>query len=193
MRHRVEVGPLGRETSAGSAFRNLGIIGMRERFEILRTSLNRGCLDISLSVGMMRFNKADVFEEKFVAARRAQLTAFEEDADFWRRPVLIVGQDLDDDRDFVRGVTFKNDKLQLKFFVANTRAFFDCAFDGVAGDALLARFLDDRGETGVPRRISAAHFCGDHDFLHEFADDLAFLETRHFAFGVKPLTTHALT
>jgi hypothetical protein len=57
---------------------------------------------------------------------------------------------------------------------------------------LLARFVDDRGETGIPRRFSAAHFCGDHDFLHEFSDELTFFETGHFAFRVKPLTTHAL-
>ena len=188
----MQVGPLGNETSARRAFWNLSIVGMRERFEILRASFDRGRFDVGRGVGMMRFNEADVLEEKFVAARRAQLAALEEDADFRRGPVLVIGQHLHDHRDFVGRVTFENDKLQLKFFAADARAFFDRSFNGIAGHALLARFLDDGGEPGISRRISAAHFGGDHDFLHEFTDNLTFFETGHFAFRVKPLTTHAL-
>lgn len=62
LRHRVQIGPLGCETGARSALWNLGIIRMRERFEILCARLNRGGLNISRSVGVMRFNKTDVLK-----------------------------------------------------------------------------------------------------------------------------------
>jgi hypothetical protein len=42
----------------------------------------------------------------------------------------------------------------------------------------------------IPRRIGAAHFCRDHNFLHQFADDLTFLQTRDFALRMQPLPTH---
>ena len=122
---------------------------------------------------------------------RAELAALEEDANLRRGAVLVVGLHFNDHGHFVRRVAFENDLLQLQFFAANSRAFFDCALDHVARDALFARFFNDRGEARVAGGIGAAELGRDHDFLNQFAGGLAFLQTRHFALGMQPLSTHA--
>ncbi len=124
---------------------------------------------------MVRLDQPDVIEEEFVAPGRAQLSALEEDTNFRRRPILIIGQDLDDDRNFVRRVAFKDDLLQREFFGADARALFDRAFDDITRDARFARFLDRGEEARIAVRIGPAHLRGDHDFLHQLAGDLAFL------------------
>ena len=105
-------------------------------------------------VGMMRFDQADVVEEKFVAAGRAELAAFfEEDANFRRGAVVVVGQDLDDDRHLVRRVAFENDVLHHELIVANARAFLDGALDHVARHAGFARFVDHGRKPRVSRQV----------------------------------------
>ena len=49
--------------------------GVRERLDILRAGFDRGGFEIRVRVGMVRLDKADVVEEKLVAARRAELAA----------------------------------------------------------------------------------------------------------------------
>ena len=72
----------------------------------------------------MRFDQADVVEEKFVAAGSAELAAFfEQDANFRCGAIVVVGQDLDDDRHLVRRVALENDMLHDEFVGANARAF----------------------------------------------------------------------
>ena len=145
-----------------------------------------------MRIGMMRLDQTDVVEEKLVAPRRAELAALEEDANLRRGAVLVVGLHLHDHRHLVRRVAFEDDLFQLQFLAADARTFFDRALDHVARDALLARLFDDRGETRIPRRISAAELRGDHDLFDEFARRLPFFQTGDFAFCVQPLTTHAL-
>ncbi len=132
-----------------------------------------------------------MIKKKLVATRSAELTALEENADLRCGAVLIIGQDLHDHRYLARCVAFENDMLKFELFAPDSRAFLDRALNRVSGHALPARFLDHRREARVARGIAAAHLRGHHDFLHQFADSLAFLQTRHFPLGVQPLTTHA--
>src|SRR5215510_4357799 len=98
---------------------------------------------------MMGLDQADVIEKELVTSRCAELTAFKKNPDFRGGAVLVVGLHLNDYRHLVRGVAFKKDLFQLQLFTAHARAFLDCALDDVAGNALLARFFDDRGETRI--------------------------------------------
>ena len=142
-------------------------------------------------IGMVRFDQADVVEEKLVAAGSAELAAFlEEHANFRRGAVVVVGQDLDDDRHLVRRVTFEDDMLHDEFVVADARAFLDRALDHVARHAGFARFVDHGREPGIRGGLGAAELRGDHDFFHELSDELAFFQPGDFSFGVKPLATH---
>ena len=139
----------------------------------------------------MRFDQADVVEEKLVAARSAELAAFlEEDANLRRGAVVVVGQDLDDDRHLVRRVTFENDMLHHELVVADARAFLDGALDHVARHAGFARLVHDGRKPGFRGGLGPAELRGDHDFFHEFSDELAFFQPGDFSFGVKPLATH---
>ena len=162
-----------------------------EAARLLRAGLDRRRFDVGARIGMMRLDEADVIEEKFVAAGRAELAAFlEEDADFRRGAVVVVGQHLDDDRHFVRRVALEDDVLQDEFLVADAGAFLDGALDDVAGDARLARLFHGRGEPRISGRFGSAELGGDHDFFDEFADHLAFFQAGDFAFCVEPLASH---
>ena len=73
-----------------------------------------------------------MIEKKLVTAGRAKLPALlEEDADFRRGAVVIVGQDLDDNRHLVGRVTFKDDVLHHHFFAADACALLDRALDHI--------------------------------------------------------------
>ena len=133
-----------------------------------------------------------MIEQEFIAARRSKLTAFlEENPNLRCGPVVIIGQDLDYDRDFVRCVSFENDVFQRQFFVTDAGAFFDRPFDHVTGDACLTRFFAGGKKAGVPIWIGPAHLCCHHDFLHELAGDLALFQTGNFAFRMQPLAPHS--
>src|SRR6185503_9532041 len=127
------------------------------------------------------------------ASWSAELPAFlEEDANLRRGPVVVVGQDFDNDRHLVRRVTFENDMLHDELVVADARPFFDGALDDVARNAGPARLIHDGRQAGVSRRLRAAEFRRHHDFLHQLSDDLAFLQSGNFPFSVQPLATHTL-
>ena len=139
----------------------------------------------------MRLDEADVIEEELVAARRAELTAlFEKHADVRRGAVVVVGQDLDDHRHFVRRVALEDDVLHDELFVADARAFLDRALDHVAAHALPARLFHGGEEARIAVRIRAAELGGDHDFFDEFADRLAFFQAGDFTFCLEPLASH---
>ncbi len=187
----MEIGRGAYETRARCALRDLRVFRVREGREILRAGFDRGGFGVGLRVGVMGFDQADVIEEELVAPGRAELAAFEEDANLRGGAVFVVGLHFDDDRHFVRGVAFENDLLELEFFTADAGAFLDRALDHVAGHALLARFLHDGGEARVADGIGPAHFRGDHDFFDQFTGRLTFFEAGDLAFGVEPLTSHA--
>ena len=108
-------------------------------------------------VGVVGLDQADVVEEEFVAARRAELALAEEHADFRGGAVVVVGDHLDDDRHLVRRVALESDVLHDQLLVADARALFDGALDDVAGHAFLARLFDGGEQARVQRRVRAAH------------------------------------
>ena len=169
----------------------ISVLGIRQRNIILRAGLDRCSFHVCVFIGMMRLDESDMIEEELVAPGRPELAAFEKDSNLRRSAILVVGLHFNDHRHLMRRVSFENDLFQLQLFAANSRALLDCALDHVARDALFARFFNDRGEARVAGGIGAAELGRDHDFLNQFARGLAFLQTRHFALGMQPLSTHA--
>src|SRR5688500_11885310 len=91
------------ESRARRSLGDIVVLGVREGFDVLRAGFDRRGLDVRSGVRVMGFDQTDVIEEKLVAARRAELASFlEEDANLGSGPVVIVGEDLDDDRYLMR-------------------------------------------------------------------------------------------
>jgi hypothetical protein len=191
LRNGVQVVPLSNETGTRRAFRDIIVFHVRKRLDILRARFDRRRFDIRGRIRMMRFDQANVIEEKLVTARRTKLAAFlEEHPNFRSCAVVIVSQDLDDYRHLVRRVTFENDMFHNEFVVADARPFFDRALDDVARDAGFACLVDDGREAGIRARLSPAKLRGHHNLFHEFSDELTFFQPGDFSFGMKPLATH---
>src|SRR5436190_11465499 len=191
VRDCMEVAVFGDKPVAGRSLWNIVVLGRGKRFDILRAGFDRRRFNIRGGIGVMGFDQADVIEKELVAAGRAELTAFlEEHANLWRGAVVVVGQDLDDNRHLVRGVALENDMFHDELVVADARAFLDRALDHIARDAGFARLIDDGGEPGIPGRLSSAELRGDHNFFDKFSDDLAFFQPGDFSFGMQPLATH---
>jgi hypothetical protein len=188
----VEIGALRDKSRASDALGgDVVVAGVGEGLDVLGAGFDGGGLDIDIGAGVVSLDDADVIEEEFVAAWCAELAGlFEEAADFGGGAVVVVGQDLDDDGDLVRGVALEHNVVHGQLVIAGAGAFLDGALDDIAADALPARLFDGGKETGVAGGIAAAHFRGDHDFLDQFADGLALSEGGDFAFSVEPLTTH---
>ena len=142
---------------------------------------------------MVRIDEPDVIEEELVAARRAELAALlEKDPDLGSGAVVVVGENFDDHRHFVRRITFEHDVLHHELVVADARAFFDRALDDVTRDAGLARLFDDGCQPRVPGQLRPAQLRRDHDFFHELPYGLAFPQPGDFSFRMQPLATHEL-
>jgi hypothetical protein len=191
LRNCMQVASLTDETRPNRALRNIVVLFVRKRFDILGTRLDRRRFDIRGLVCMMRFDQADVIEEKLVTAGRAELAALlEKDANFRSGPVVVVGQDLNYHRHLVRRVTFEDNMFHHEFVVADPGTFFDRALDHIAGNAGFTRFVDHGREPGICGGLSSAELCRHHDFFHKFSDELAFFQPGDFSFGVEPLATH---
>ena len=104
---------------------------------------------------------------------------------------MIVGVHFDNDRHFVRRVTFEDHVLHGGFIASGAGAFRDRAFNYVARHAGFARFLNRSKEARVTGRIAAAELGGDGHFFDELADHLTLFEVHDGAFRVEPLTSHA--
>ena len=98
----------------------------------------------------------------------------EDVADFADRPVLVVGQRLDHQRDAARPVALVGD-----LFVRDARLFTGAAADGaldvLARHVVRLRFGDDRAEARVHVGVTTAAARGDGQFLDEAREDLAAL------------------
>lgn len=145
--------------------------------------LDRRFFQIGSAFRGVRFNQADVVEEKLVAARGAELAFFEKHADFRRGAVGIVGEGLDHDRNFVRRVALEGDVFQRAFVPARARALGDGPLDGVLRHAFLARLLQRRGQPRIGCRIGAPVPRGNGDFTDEFARRLRLSQRGDLAFG----------
>ena len=60
--------------------------------------------------------------------------------------------------------------------------FLMAALDHVARHVLAAAFFNRREQPRVARRVRSAELGGDHDFLDQPTDDLAFFEVGDLAF-----------
>jgi predicted Rossmann fold flavoprotein len=183
----VEILDLGEKSRASLAFGNL--FGF-QRFDLLRTAFDGVAFGVLLPVGVSRFHHSHVIEEKSDAPWLAQRAGFEEITNFRRGPIPIVGEAFDDYGNLVRAESFVSHLFENDLFVGEPGTFFDGAFDGVAGDGILPGLFDGGGEAGVEFGISAAEFGGDHDFAHQFNDELAFFLGVRFAPGLFPLSSH---
>jgi hypothetical protein len=187
----MQVAPLRDETRPGGSFWNIVVLCVRKGLNILSSGFDCRRFDVRSGVGMVRFDQADVVEEKLVAPGRAELTALlEKDANFRSSAIVVIGQNLDDDRHLVWSVSFEDDMFHDELVAADARTFLDCAFDHVSRDAGFARFFDDSRESRICGGLSPAEFCSDHDFFHKLPDELTFFEPGDFSFGVEPLSTH---
>src|SRR5689334_15451127 len=122
----MRIGAAGDEARAGRSFRNVVVLLVIKRLDFLRARLDRCRLDVATGGGLKGFDQADVIEEKLVAAGRSELTALlEEAADLRSGPVVVIGQDFDDERNLVRGVSFVDDVIHYQLVVTDTGPFFD--------------------------------------------------------------------
>ena len=107
-------------------------------------------------IGMIGFNEADMVEEKFIAARRAQLALLEQHADFRRGAVHVVGINLNDDGHVMRRAAFIGDMLHNHLFVADARALVDGALDGLLWHACPLGICNGKPQ---PRIVFRAALC----------------------------------
>src|SRR5450432_2610379 len=85
LRNRVQVASLTDETCASRSLWNVVVLLVRKRLDILGARLDRRRFDIGGRVCMMRFDQANVIEEKLVTAGTTELAALlEEHANFRR-------------------------------------------------------------------------------------------------------------
>ena len=163
---------------------------MRQRFHLVRTGLDGGGFAVNGRIGMMRFDEADVVEQKFIAAGGGELALLEQHADFRRGSVHVVRINLNDDRHVVRRAALIRDVFHDEFFAADARALVDGALDGILGHAFLLGLFHGGEEARVHRGIRAAHFGGDGDFANKFSGRAALFQAGDQSFGMQPLASH---
>ena len=118
------------------------------------------------------------------------MSFFEKHAHFGSRAVHVVCESFHDYRHFVRGITLEDEMLQGELLIADSSAFFDGAFDGIACHRGFAGLFDSGIQAGIALDVRPAEFRGDHHFFHQFANDLAFFQICDFSLGVEPLSSH---
>lgn len=174
LRDEVNRGAVGNETSARCAFGDIVILLMSQRFDLIGPGFDGSSFDVTGWIFMMRLDETNMIEEKFVTAGGTELALFEEDTDFGCCAIVIVGEDLDDDRDFVGRISFEGDMLETQFVAANASAFVDRAFDGVTRDAFLAGFFHRGEQAGIPVWIGATMLGSNRNFSQELSTGLRF-------------------
>ena len=186
----MEVGAFGDESSAEAVRRDVIVAVMIEGFDVLRARFDCCRFDVSVEVGVMGFHDAGVVEQELVGFWGAELTFFEENADFGGGSVIVVGEAFDDDGHLVWGVSVEANGIHHEFVVADAGAFFDGAFDHIAGDGFFTGFFDGGEEACVAVGIGSSEFCGNGDFFNELAGLRGFPFRVDFAFCEEPLTSH---
>ena len=157
---------------------------MGEGRKIVCAGLDGGGFHIYSGIRVVGLDNSHVVEEKFITAGDAELSAFEKDAELGCGPVDIVGEDLDDDRHFVRGVALEDHVFKNEFVVANSSPFFDRLFDRITSHRGPASLFHNSKQPGIPLHIGTSRLRCNHDFFHQLADDLPLFEVRHFTFSM---------
>jgi tetratricopeptide (TPR) repeat protein len=178
------------EPRPGGPGGNVVILLRSERLDFIGASFDGGGFAVRIGVRVMGLHQAGVIEEKLVPACRAELPLFEKHAYLWRRPIDVVGINLDDDRHLLRGVTLEDDVFDGELFCADARALFYGAVDGLAIDTFLLGLLNGGKKARVRPRIGSAHFGGDGDFPNKFGRRAALLEAGDQPLGMEPLSSH---
>src|SRR5215218_5388776 len=96
-------------------------------------------------------------------------------ADLHGRPVLVVGQALDEDGDTAGGVALVGDRLVVDATGLETGTALHRAVDVVVGHRALLRLLDGVEQRRVARRVTAAGARRDLDVLDQLGEELATL------------------
>src|SRR3954451_7522773 len=96
-------------------------------------------------------------------------------ADLHRRPVLVVGEALDQHRDTAGGIALVGDRLVVGAAGLQAGAALDRPVDVVVGHRGLLRLLDGVVERRVARRVTAAGARRDLDVLDQLGEELAAL------------------
>ena len=154
---------------------NIVVLLMIERLDFVGACLDRGAFKVGVERLMVRFDDPDLIKKKLVTPRSAELAFLEQDAKFGRGSIYVVGIDFDDDRYFVRRVTFEDDVFHDEFVGPGARPFFDRAFDDITRNTFPSRLLESCREPGIAAGVRASEFGGDHDFANELGGLLAFL------------------
>ncbi|SLH56381.1 Uncharacterised protein [Mycobacteroides abscessus subsp. abscessus] len=89
-----------------------------------------------------------------------------------RRPVAVVGEALDEDRDAVGAVALVHDRLPVGAARLLTGAALARALDVVVGDRGLLRLLDGVVQRGVAFGITATRTCRHLDVLDQLREEL---------------------
>lgn len=173
----------------GSLLAFLHFVGF-EGFDLLGAGFNRVGLGIAVSVRMIPFDNPHMVKKEGNAAWLAQGAALENPPDVGGGAVAVIGEALNDQRHFVRGESFISDQLVGDFFLGEAGAFFDCAFDRIAGDRGLSGLFDRGGEAGIQIDFRAAGLRGHHDFTDEFDDHLPALLRVLLTASLFPLGSH---
>lgn len=164
----MDGGAVDEEAGSGDSGGDVVVTLVGEGLDFVGSGFDGGGFDVGVEIGGVGFDEADVIEEEFIAAACSEDSFFKEDADFGGGPVLVVGEDFDDDGDFMGGVAFKGDLIEDEFLIAGAGSFFDRPLDAFAGDALFFGFFDGGVEPGIRGWIGSAVFGGDGDFAEEF-------------------------
>ncbi|MDB6172810.1 MAG: hypothetical protein JWL59_2121 [Chthoniobacteraceae bacterium] len=188
----MQIGPLGDKPGAGPIGWNVVVFLVGKRFDILGAGFNRGGFNVDIGAGgVMGFDQADMIKKEFIAAGGSKLTRiFKYHPDFRGGAVVVIGKDFQDQRHFVRGVTFINHVFKHEFVSPDARPFFNRPFDHVAGDRRTACLVDRSAKARVSFDVGAAEFGGHHHLFDEFSDSLTFAKVSDITFCLQPLTTH---
>jgi len=160
-------------TSTASPQLKIRVLAFARRSQVLNL-FDCGCLPIRVRVRVVCLNQTDMIKKKFIAAGSSKLTGFEQNPDFRGGPILIVCEDLDNQRDFVRRIAFKNNVVKNQLFIADSRSLFYGAFDHVAGNARLAGLFACSEQPRIARGVGSTKLRSDDDLFHQFSDNLAF-------------------
>ena len=149
---------------------------MGQGLDLVRAGLDGGLLEIKSGLVRVSLDKTYVIEQELVAAGSTELGITEKNADLGRRPVRVVGVDLDDHGNLVRCIALEGDVVDDRLLPADACALVDRPVNDVFGNTLGTGFFKRGEESGVRCRIRASLSGGDGDFPDELARRLGLLE-----------------
>ena len=155
---------------------NVVVLIVSEGLNLVGTGFDSGLLEIDTGLFCVCFDKTDMVKEELVAAGGTELGITEKNADFRRRPVRVVGIDLDDHGNLVRRVALEGDVVDDRLLAPDASTLVDGTVNDILGNTFGSCLFKRSKKTGIRRRISASLSGGDGDFPDELTGGLGLLE-----------------